>query len=116
VAIMNLSAQVVSIGISLFFLLIIFELTRRKKLKEKYALLWVIMGVIIAILAIFKKIVFFITSIMGIKTPINAMIFIGTFFILSINLYYSLVISSLSEQVKKLAQKLALLEQKISNL
>lgn len=107
---MNSMAQIVSIGISLIFMSIIFELTRRKKLKEKYALLWIAVGTTIIILAIFKEIVFFIASIMGIKTPINAMLFIGIFFILIINLYYSLEISKLNEQVKKLAQKLALLQ------
>jgi len=107
---MNSMAQIVSIGISLIFMSIIFELTRRKKLKEKYALLWIAVGTAIIILAIFKEIVFFIASIMGIKTPINAMLFIGIFFILVINLYYSLEISKLNEQVKKLAQKLALLQ------
>jgi len=112
---MSLMAQVISIGVSVFFLCIVFELTRRERLKEKYALLWIIIGIVILLLAIFKKLVFFIASFMGIKTPIIAIIFIGIFFILLINLHFSLVVSNLSEQVKKVTQKLALLEFNLSN-
>jgi len=105
-------SRVVSILLAAFFLFLIFELTRRRKLKEKYAILWIAVGVIIFVLAIFDKLLFLITNCIGVKTPINAMIFLGVFFILLINLHFSLVISNLSEQLKKLAQQFALLEQK----
>jgi len=106
-------SRILSIGISFLFFFLIIELTKRKKLKEQYALLWLIIGVMIFIFAVFDKMLFGIANFLGIKTPINAMIFFGIFYILLINLHFSLVISNLSEQVKKLAQKLALFEQKI---
>jgi hypothetical protein len=47
--------------------------------------------------------------------PINTLFFFGIFFIISINIHFSLVISKLTEQNKKIAQKLALLELELKN-
>lgn len=105
---MESSAQITSIVISLLFLILIFELARRRKLRDKYALLWILTGSLLVFLAFFKEIVYFIAKSLGIKTPINALILIGVFFILLSNVYFSVEITRLNEQVKKLAQKNAL--------
>ena len=107
---MNISSRIVSIGLSLCLLLLILELVRRKKLKEKYALLWIFSGGTILSLAIANSILNRLTNLLGITLPINTVFFFGIFFLILINLHFSLVISDLSEQNKKIAQKLALLE------
>jgi len=107
---MTVMSRVVSIGLSLILLTIIFELVRRRKLKEKYAVLWLLTGSIILILAIFDKLLSWIIGLLGIQLPINGLLFLGMFFIIIINLFFSLVISNLSEQNKRIVQKLALLE------
>lgn len=113
---MNIISRILSISLSLILILIIFELIRRRKLKEKYAILWLVTGSVILIFAIYDRFLFWIISLLGIQLPINGLLFLGIFFIIIINLHFSLVISSLSEQNKKIAQKLALLEIKIKNI
>lgn len=113
---MNIVSRILSIVLSSCLLIIIFELIRRKKLKEKYAILWLVTGSVILIFAIYDRLLFWIISLLGIHLPINGLLFLGIFFIIIINLHFSLVISSLSEQNKKIAQKLALLEMKIKNI
>lgn len=110
---MNMVSRSLSIILSLGLLSIIFELVRRRKLKEKYAILWIITGVIILIMAIFQNLLIWFTHLFGIITPINALFFFGIFFIIIINLHFSLVISNLSEQIRKVAQRLVLLEGEI---
>ncbi|MDD5617545.1 MAG: DUF2304 domain-containing protein [Candidatus Omnitrophica bacterium] len=103
-------SRILAISISLCLMLVILELVRRKKLKEKYAILWLFAGSIILILAIFNNILNYITNLLGIVLSINTVFFFGIFFIILMNIHFSLVISSLSEQNKKIAQRLALLE------
>jgi hypothetical protein len=110
---MNLLSRFIAIMTSLGFALLIFELVRRKRLKEKYAILWLTAGLAIFILALSEKLLNSLTHALGIQYPINAVLFIGIFFILLINLHFSLVISNLSEQNKKIAQRIALLEAEI---
>lgn len=113
---MNIISRILSIGLSSFFVLLIIELIRQKKLKEKYALLWLLTGFTIFMLAMFQNLLGWITHFLGINYPINALFFFGIFFIILINLHFSMVISNLTEQNKKIAQKLALLEIKLKNL
>lgn len=107
---MSTISRIVSIILSSGLLFLIFELVRRRKLKEKYAALWLLTGFVILILAIFDKLLASLISLVGIKLPINGVLFFGFFFIILINLNFSVAISSLAEQNKKIAQSLALLE------
>lgn len=113
---MNTVSRIISVVISLSLLFFIFNLVRKNKLKEKYAVLWLLTGSVIFILAIFQNLLNWITHALGIKIPINTVFFLGIFFILLINVHFSLVISNLTEQNKKIAQKLALLELELKNL
>ncbi len=112
---MNIANRILAIGLSLVLVFLIFELIRRKKLKEKYAILWLFSGFIILMLAVFNNVLNWLTNLLGITLPVNTVFFFGIFFIILINLHFSLAISDLSEQNKKIAQKLALLERKIEN-
>lgn len=112
---MNTVSRIISIVISLSLLFFIFNLVRKNKLKEKYALLWLLTGSVIFILAIFQNLLNWITCVLGIKIPINTVFFLGIFFILLINIHFSMVISNLSEQNKKIAQKLSFLETEVKN-
>ena len=112
---MNTVNRILAITISFSLTLLIFELVRRKKLKEKYAILWIFSGIIILILAISEQWLIFITTFFGIQIPANTVFFFGIFFILLINIHFSLVISNLTEQNKKIVQKLAILEAGIRN-
>jgi hypothetical protein len=108
--------RLLSIGVSTALLTLIFYLVRRGRLKEKYAIIWILTGISILIFAIFDKALFLITALLGIKTPINTMFFLGIFFIIIINLNFSMILSNLVEQNKKLVQKIALLETEVTSM
>lgn len=112
---MNIVSRIISIAMSLGLLAIIFNLVREKKLKEKYALIWLLIGISIFVLAVFQNLLNWITLSLGIKMPINTLFFLGIFFIILINIHFSLVISNLAEQNRKIAQKLALLSAEVHN-
>jgi len=113
---MSIANRILAIVLSLGLLLLIFELIRRKKLKERYAILWFFTGSAILVFAVFQNILLGLTTMLGIIMPINAMLFLGIFFIILINIHFSLVISDLSEQNKILARKVAMMELDIENI
>jgi len=86
---------------------------RRKKLREEYSWLWMLTGVAIFILAIWYDLLIFITHFVGAVLPTSTLFFFGIFFLVLINLYFSVKVSTLSNQIKELAQKQALLESRI---
>ena len=99
---------------SVLFLLVILELIRSRRLRERYALLWLASGVVLLALSLWRGGLNTIASWVGVETYPPAVLFaVGVVFILAVLLHYSTVISRLSDQNTILAQRLALLEERL---
>ncbi len=98
---------------SLLLLLVVFELIRSRRLRERYALLWLLTGVVLLVLSVWRGGLNTIAGWFGISGYPPAILFaVGILFILLVLLHYSTVISRLSDQSTILAQRLALLEER----
>ena len=98
---------------SVLLLLVVFELIRSRRLRERYALLWLLTGVVLLVLSLWRGGLNTIASWFGISGYPPAILFaVGILFILLVLLHYSTVISRLSDQSTILAQRLALLEER----
>ena len=96
---------------SFLLLVIVFELIRSRRLRERYALLWLVTGVVLLVLSAWRGGLNTIAGWVGIETYPPAVLFaVASFFILAVLLHYSTVISKLSDQSTILAQRVALLE------
>ena len=91
-------------------LVLILELIRSRRLQERYALLWLLTGVAMLVLALWRGALAKLADLVGISYPPSALFVLFSFFILALLLHYSTVISKLSAQNATLAQRLALLE------
>jgi len=94
-------------------LLLILDLIRRRKLKEEYAWIWLLAGFLVFILVVYYPLLLFVARLMGAKVPITALFLSGFLFLITITLFFSVKLSQLANQVKKLAQKISLLEKKL---
>jgi hypothetical protein len=94
-------------------LLVIVELIRRGRLKEKYSLLWLFAGTILLIFSSSRYLLEYASSLVGIFYPPSFLFLLAFLFLLLITLHFSSVISGLSEKNKHLAQELALLRQEM---
>ena len=99
---------------SLLLLLVVFELIRSRRLRERYALLWLLTGVVLLVLSAWRDGLNTIAGWFGVTGYPPAVLFaVGTLFILVVLLHYSTVISKLSDQNVILAQRIALLEARL---
>ena len=110
---MQLKIQIVSIVVTGGMFAVIFELLRRKRLMERYALLWLFASAVLLALAVWKSLLTTIAHAIGIYYPPSALFVIAFGFILVMLLHFSLVISRLADQNKVLAQRLGLLQQRL---
>ena len=108
--------QLVSVLAAGVILLIVLELVRRRRLMERYALLWLLAGVVLLGLAAWRGGLSFISHAIGIYYPPNALFFVAFAFILLLLLHFSSAVSRLSDQTKVLAQRAALLEERLRRL
>jgi hypothetical protein len=100
---------------SLILVLVVFELIRSRRLQERYALLWLLTGIVLVILSAWRGGLNTIAAWLGVRGYPPAVLFaVGLLFVILVLLHYSTVISRLSDQNVVLAQRLALLETRIS--
>jgi hypothetical protein len=97
-------------------LLLVLELIRRGRLKEKYAILWLLAGGTLLLLSSARGLLDSVSTMLGIFYPPSLLFLLAFFFLLLITLHYSVVLSGLSEKSKKLAQELALLRQQMEEV
>lgn len=95
------------IGIAIF--LFILEMVRRRKLREEYSWLWLLTGFGIIVLVVWYDLLLFITKFIGAVLPTTTLFLFGVIFLMLIALHYSIKISALTDQVRKLAQDMAIL-------
>jgi hypothetical protein len=98
---------------SLILLVVIFELIRSRRLQERYALLWLVTAVVLFVFAVWRDGLNVLAKTVGIAYPPSALFLLAALFILVVLLHYSTVISELAERNLMLAQRIALLEQKL---
>jgi hypothetical protein len=112
---MALRIQLVAILITGGLFGLVFELVRRRRLMERYALLWLFASGILLVLAIWRGLLNDIAHGIGIYYAPSALFVIAFGFILVLLLHFSLVISRLAEQNKVLAQRLGMLQQQVDD-
>ncbi|MDE3024000.1 MAG: DUF2304 domain-containing protein [Acidobacteriota bacterium] len=109
-----LAVSIVGALASFTLVLVVLELVRSRRLRERYALLWLLTGLTLTALSAWRNGLNTIAGWVGVRGYPPAVLFaVGILFILAVLLHYSTVISRLSDQNVVLAQRLALLEEQL---
>ncbi len=101
------------VTVSVLICLLIFELIRRRRLMERYAILWLLAGVTVVVLSLGQDLLVKLTRVAGISYAPSAVFAIAFLFVLAMLVQFSITISRLSDQNTALAQRLALLQERI---
>ena len=105
---MTFNQKVFAVTVAITFLLIVLDLARRRKLRVEYSILWFVIAFVILALTLWYDLLVRITKIIGAVVPTTTLFICGILFLLLLNLYFSVKISHLSEQLKNIAQEMAL--------
>jgi hypothetical protein len=102
--------QLVAIVVTTVLFVLVFELVRRRRLMERYALLWLGSSIVLLVLAVWTGLLERTASALGFEIPSNALFVVGFAFVLALLLNFSLAISRLTDETKILAQQIARLD------
>jgi hypothetical protein len=100
------------ITVAVIICLLIFELVRRKRLMERYAILWLLAGLTVLVLSVWTGLLTTLSNAAGISYLPSALFAVAFLFVLVMLVHFSMTISRLSDQNTALAQRLALLQQR----
>jgi hypothetical protein len=105
-----LRVSIVAAAISFALLFVVLELIRTRRLRERYALMWLVTAAVLITLSLWRSGLDTIAGLVGIHYAPSALFAIAAVFIVVVLLHYSTVISRLSDENAILAQRVALLE------
>jgi hypothetical protein len=113
---MEIKIQIVAIAVTAVLFVLVLELVRRRRLMERYALLWLLAAAVLLALAAWRDLLESIAHLIGIYYAPSALFVIAFGFVMVLLLHFSLVISNLADQNKVLAQRLGMVQQKLESL
>ncbi|MCW2781709.1 MAG: hypothetical protein JWR35_2158 [Marmoricola sp.] len=105
---MNPSVVLGIIG-SAVIMVVLFEMLRRQRLREKYAVLWFLVAVAALVVAFVPGALRGAADVVGVEVPANLLFFAASMFLMVISLQHSHELSRLEEKTRTLAEELALL-------
>ena len=99
---------ILSILFSLVFVWFVLSLVRRRKLREQYSLMWILLGFVIVLVSLNSGLLNKIATWLGIYYAPSLLFLIALLFCFAYMLHLTLVVSKLSDRVVRLTQELAI--------
>ena len=94
---------------SIVTLTLLFEMMRRHRLREKYAVFWAVVAVFTLVVAAFPALLTWAAALVGVAVPANLLFFIASMLLLVVSVQHSSELGRLEERTRTLAEEVALL-------
>jgi hypothetical protein len=94
---------------SVLTLVLLFEMLRRKRLREKYVVFWVLVALSTLAVAAFPSILVWVSRLVGVAVPANLLFFVASMLLLAVSLQHSSELSRLEDRTRVLAEEVGLL-------
>lgn len=107
---------ILTIAASILAFVLVLELVRQRRLREEYSLLWLATAFAMIIISAWRDLLHWLSSIVGISYPPNLLFLLAALFTLMLLLYFSTVITRLTQENKDIAQEVALLRYEVESL
>ena len=110
---MTLHMRLAALAATVVLLVVVFDLVRRRRLLERYALVWMGVTLLLLVLTVWDDLLNRAAGLIGIVYPPSAFFAIAIGFVALLLLHFSVAVSRLTDQSKVLAQRLAALEERL---
>lgn len=100
----------------LLILVFVFEMLRRQQLREKYAVLWIVIGAGTLVLAIFPQLLIWLAGVLGIQVPSNLLFTMALVLLIGVSLHVSWELSHTEDEIRILAEEVAILRTELDEL
>lgn len=84
-------------------------LLRTGKLREKYAILWIVVGLLTTILGLFPSLLEWFADLLGVVVPANLLFALSIVLLLGVSLHVSRELTILEDETRTLAEEVAIL-------
>ncbi|WP_083942252.1 DUF2304 domain-containing protein [Sanguibacter suarezii] len=97
------------IGLAVLVVFLLVALLRSRRIREKYAAMWIVLGVGIVIVGVWPNLAVSLARLVGVETPSNLVFAVAIVILLSVCIQLSVALSAQEEQSRTLAEEIALI-------
>jgi hypothetical protein len=105
-----------ALALSVLLLGSIAWLLRSRRLREKYAGIWIVLALVVVVLGAFPGLLFGLARWVGVETPSNLLFAASLVVLLLVCIQLSTEISQLEEETRTIAEEVALLARRVDEL
>ena len=113
---MSVASYILGIVAALLVLIVVVELLRRGRLRERHAAWWLLAGLLALVAAVFPSTLTWVAGLLGVQVPTNLVFFAGIAILFFVALQSSSELTALEKQIRTLAEQTALQELRIREL
>ncbi len=106
--VISMRGKILLAVLGLIFILFLFSLLKKRRITESFALAWLAVSIGMVIVVSSNTVLMGVTHALGAKYPASALTMIALLFILSILLYFTLTLSTLTQKQRELIQELCI--------
>lgn len=106
----------VGIAFALVILAIIVTMLMRRHLREKYAVMWLLIGAAMLVLALFPDLLGALAGLLGVIVPSNLLFALAVALLIGVTLHLSWELSRAEEEIRRIAEEVAILRADVERL
>lgn len=97
-------------------LVTLFEMMRRHRLREKYAVIWFVLAIGALVVALVPSLLAEASDLLGLQVPSNLVFFVASLVLLGLSLQHSFELGRSEERTRTLAEEVALLRLRLEEI
>ena len=102
--------------LALVILVIVISMLLARKLREKYAVMWIVIGLAVLVLGLFPQLLLWLTETLGVQVPANLLFSLAIVLLLGVSLHLSWELSQAEEEIRRSAEEAAISRAEIERL
>lgn len=87
-----------------------------RKLREKYAVFWIIIGIAVLIIGFIPQVLYWVTNLLGVELPVNLLFSMGIVLLMAVALHLSWELSQAEDEIRRAAEDIAILRADVTSL
>lgn len=113
---MSVTSYIFGILSALITLGVVIEMLRRRRLRERHAIWWLIAGALALIIGVFPSVLDWAAAILGVDVPINLVFFVSIAVLFLVCIQHSVELTDLESKTRTLVEISTLQEMRIQQL
>lgn len=106
----------IGIGIAVIIIVAVLWMLLTRQLREKYAVLWLLLGIVLLALGLFPGLLTAATEALGVQLPVNLLFATAIAVLLGVTLHLSWELSQSEAEARRLAEEVAIIGARLDAL